>query len=195
MGSVDTVYLNAQATDRKKRGAVGTYRESGLSQYQVANNTGANDTNLAYPNGSYFPANWDPRYTLFQGLGANPDHRENYQVHKAGPRVPAINITGFPVMDYYVSYKDAVTGFLINGTLPVSADQGVHVSFLSLHSVHSMLQNGVFANYYAAKSLTDVPVYAKGPCQELFGGTYNNVDVFYGMAECLGLSKPKTGGY
>ena len=60
---------------------------------------------------------------------------------------------------------DAVTGFLVNGTLPVSADQGVH-------------------------SLTDVPVFAQGPCQDLFGGVYGNIDVFYGMAECLGLSRP-----
>lgn len=32
-GSVDTKYLNAQETDRIKRNAIGTYRESGLSQY------------------------------------------------------------------------------------------------------------------------------------------------------------------
>ena len=167
MGSVDTVYLNAQPTDRKKRGAVGTYRESGLSQYTVANaSRPANDTNLSYPNGSHFPANWDPRYTLFQGLGADPDRRENYQVHKAGPRLPAVNLSGLPVDDFYVNYKDAVTGFLVNGTLPVSADQGVH-------------------------SLTDVPVFAKGPCQEFFGGVYGNIDIFYGIANCLGLSRPR----
>ena len=58
MGSVDTTYLSAQTTDRKKRGAIGTYRESGLSQYQVANLTGANDTNLIYTDGQHFPANW-----------------------------------------------------------------------------------------------------------------------------------------
>ena len=39
-------------------------------------------------------------------------------------------------------------------------------------------------------SLTDVPVFARGPCQELFGGVYNNIDIFYGMAGCLGLSRP-----
>ena len=168
MGSVDTSYLSAQSGDRKKRGAIGSYKESGLSQYQVANATGVNDTNLIYTSGTHFPANWDPRYTLFSGLGADPDRREDYRVHKAGPRVPAVSLTGFSNMDYYVNYKDAPTGFLVNGTLPVSADQGVH-------------------------SLTDDPVFAKGPCQELFGGVYNNIDVFYGMAECLGLSRPKKG--
>lgn len=133
---------------------------------------------------------------------ANPDRRENYQVHKEGPRRPAINITGtlpfllpahltsphllfispplpsptspqppqteppsgFDEEDYYVNYVDAVTGFIINGTLPVDANQGVH-------------------------SLTDVPVFAQGPCQELFGGVYNNIDIFYNIAECLGLGR------
>lgn len=59
-------------------------------------------------------------------------------------------------------------GILVNGTLPVDADTGVH-------------------------SLTDVPVFARGPCQELFGGVYNSIDVFFGIAECLGLSEQKGG--
>lgn len=70
-GSVDTKYLNEQTEDRDKRKAIGTYQESGLSQYI---NTG----NLRFAD-SNFPTNWDPRYTLAQGFGANPDHRENYQ--------------------------------------------------------------------------------------------------------------------
>ncbi len=142
MGSVDTKYLNEQKADREKRDAIGVYFNSGLSQYTTQTNA-----SLRYSTGVHFPAQWDPRYTLFQGVTANPDRRENYQVHKDGPRVPAINITGFPPDDNYVNYKDAVSGFVINGTLPVSAEQGVH-------------------------SLTDVPVFAMGPCQELFGGQY-----------------------
>jgi hypothetical protein len=38
-------------------------------------------------------------------------------------------------------------------------------------------------------SLTDVPVFAMGPCQELFGGVYSNIDVFFNMANCLGLAR------
>jgi len=53
---------------------------------------------------------------------------------------------------------------VINGTLPVENDQGVH-------------------------SLTDVPIYAMGPCQDLFSGTMNSIDIFYNMAECLGLAR------
>ncbi|EMC96313.1 hypothetical protein BAUCODRAFT_470316 [Baudoinia panamericana UAMH 10762] len=156
-GSSDSQYMNAQRTDRAKRNAIGTYANSGQSQYI---NTGS----LSYGS-SNFPSNWDPRYTLAQGFSANPDHREDYQVHKNGPRLPATNITGFPATDYYVNPTDSPTGFVVNGTLPTNADQGVH-------------------------SLTDVPVYALGPCQEIFGGSYNSIDVFYKMATCLGLSRP-----
>jgi alkaline phosphatase len=155
-GSVDTQYLNNKTDDRQKRRAVGTYGQSGLSQYI---NTG----NLRYAD-SNFPSNWDPRYTLAQGFGANPDHRENYQVHKNGPRAAATNITGYLANNYFVNPADAVTGFVVNGTLPTSNSQGVH-------------------------SLTDVPVFAQGPCSEIFGGVYSSIDVFYKMAECLGLSR------
>jgi alkaline phosphatase len=116
--------------------------------------------NLSYSEGAHFPSNWDPRYTLQQGVVTFPDRQENYQIHKDGPRVPAVK-KSVNSTEYVANPKDS--GILINGTLPVTDDQGVH-------------------------SLTDVPVYAMGPCQEIFGGTYNNIDVFYKMAECLGLS-------
>lgn len=29
-----------------------------------------------------------------------------------------------------------------------------------------------------------------GPCQELFGGVYGNIDIFFNMANCLGLARP-----
>lgn len=57
-GSVDTKYLNAQHTDREKRNAIGTYAESGLSQYVIP---GSSTDGLQFSNGSAFPANWDPR--------------------------------------------------------------------------------------------------------------------------------------
>lgn len=163
-GSVDTDYMDAQEDDRSKRNAVGYYHNSGLSQYTVGG-----PKSLRYSEGVHFPARWDPRYTLHAGVVAFPDHRENYQVHSEGPRTPAIAAKD-KKNGYYVNYKDAVTGFLINGTLPVSADQGVH-------------------------SLTDVPVFAQGPCQELFGGVYNSIDIFFNMAECLGLAETKGKGH
>lgn len=138
-GSVDTKYLNAQTDDRAKRNAIGVYENSGLSQYTMGGPSA-----LRYSEGVHFPARWDPRYTLHAGVVAAPDRHENYQVHKDGPRKPALEIME-DSDNYYAYYKDAVTGFLVNGTLPVSESQGVH-------------------------SLTDVPVFAMGPCQELFGG-------------------------
>ncbi|KAF2106469.1 alkaline-phosphatase-like protein [Lophiotrema nucula] len=163
MGSVDTRYLAAQNVDRKKRDAVGTYQNSGLSQYI---NTG----NLTYTD-SNFPSNWDPRYTLFQGLMADPDRRENWSVHKDGPREPAVpaDPAQSPVAEYVANPEDGEGGILLNGTLPVANDQGVH-------------------------SLTDVPVFAMGPCQEKFGGVYSSIDIFFGMAECFGLARGKPSG-
>ncbi|CAN9353290.1 unnamed protein product [Alternaria alternata] len=155
MGSVDTHYLAAQNVDRKKRDAIGTYEQSGESQYI---NTG----NLTYTD-SNFPSNWDPRYTLFQGLMADPDRRENWSVHKDGPRTPAVELEE-DSGDNYANPEDGEGGILLNGTLPIENDQGVH-------------------------SLTDVPVYAMGPCKELFQGTYNSIDIFYNMAECFGLGR------
>lgn len=186
MGAVDTLYMDSKDGDREKRGAVGVYENSGLSQY-----TEQTEQSLRYSDGVHFPAQWDPRYTFFGGVAANPDHRENYKVHKEGPREPAVELKEGSG-DYYVHYKDAVSGFVINGTLSVAEAQGVH-------------------------SLTDVPVFAMGPCQELFGGmlsflhycylyfkelhkltigdigVYNSVDVFFSIAECLGLGRSEEG--
>jgi alkaline phosphatase len=111
-GSADTKYLSSKTNDREKRNAIGVYTNSGLSQYTVTN------ASISYNTGVNFPVNWDPRYTLAQGFGANPDHRENYRVHKSGPRLPATNITGFPSDDYYVNPTDNTDGFIVNGTLP-----------------------------------------------------------------------------
>jgi len=122
-GSVDTKYLNAQAEDRKKRDAIGVYFNSGLSQYTVQTNA-----SLVYGEGAHFPAQWDPRYALAAGTVTFPDKRENYQVHKDGPRLPATNISADAPTDYYVNYKDAVTGFVVNGTLPPYEAQGKHQS-------------------------------------------------------------------
>ncbi|CRG90977.1 hypothetical protein PISL3812_08025 [Talaromyces islandicus] len=159
-GSVDTKYMEAQNDDRSKRNAIGYYENSGLSQY-----TTGGPNALRYSEGVHFPTTWEPRYTLHSGVVAFPDHRENYGVHKGGPRTPAISAED-DKLGNVANYKDAVTGFLINGTLPLDASQGVH-------------------------SLTDVPIFARGPCQELFGGVINSIDVFFGMAECLGLSESK----
>ena len=125
---------------------------------------------VSYGTGANFPVNWDPRYAIASGFGAAPDHREDYRVNQS-PRKPVAAIDGFDEDDYFVNPKDAPDGFIVNGTLPTTESSGVH-------------------------SLTDVPVFAQGPCQEIFGGVYGNIDLFYKMASCLGLGRPdnKPGG-
>ncbi|POR37684.1 Alkaline phosphatase H [Tolypocladium paradoxum] len=153
-GSADTDYLSKQQDQRAKRKAIGLYDNSGLSQYT------SKAKGIEYGTGANFPVNWEPRYAIAGGVGAMPDHREDYKVRKAGPRVAAAKVGD----EYYVNPADAPLGFVVNGTLPTSEAQGVH-------------------------SLTDVPVYALGPCQATFGGTYSNIDVFYKIANCLGLAR------
>lgn len=43
--------------------------------------------------------------------------------------------------------------------------------------------------------MTDVPVFAMGPCQEMFGGVYSAIDVFFNIATCLGLSRGSAEDY
>lgn len=151
-GSADTKYLEAQDDDRYKRRAVGVYEQSGESQYT------RKAAGISYGTGANFPANWEPRYAIAGGVGAMPDHREDYKVHKK-PRTPAVEIGD----EYYANPEDAPNGFVVNGTIDTTQGQGVH-------------------------SLTDVPVYAWGPCQQTFSGTFNNIDIFYKIADCLGLA-------
>ncbi|KAI1500962.1 alkaline phosphatase H [Biscogniauxia marginata] len=173
-GGVDTAYLSAGKTDRRKRRAVGVYERSGLSQYTVAapasgegdgEGDGGEAPQVSYGTGPHFPLNWSPRYALAQGFAANPDRREDYRL-RASPRSVVSDTPGFGDDDYFVDAADAPDGFVVNGTLPVSDSSGVH-------------------------SLTDVPVFAMGPCQDAFGGVYGNVDIFFKMADCLGLAHPR----
>lgn len=171
-GNADTEYLAHQEDDRSKRRAVGTYEKSGLSGY--TDSTDSTDSNSTSEGDSYtgaFPANWTPRYAIAAGVVAHPDMREDYKGRDA-PREAAVSDEDAEEDDYYANPEDSVLGFLINGTVPVEEAVGVH-------------------------SLTDVPVFAMGPCQELFAGVYNNVDIFYKLAECygLGVAEDGDGGY
>ena len=117
-GSADTQYLAAQTGDRAKRGAIGTYQNSGLSQYIASDMSGIPG----------FPTQWDPRYTLASGVRAGPDVREDYVVKKnvtGGSRLPAVPASNGS-SNYVVNPKDSPNGFITNGTLPTSNAQGVH---------------------------------------------------------------------
>ncbi|KAF9449515.1 alkaline phosphatase [Macrolepiota fuliginosa MF-IS2] len=158
-GSADTKYLTQQSTNILKRRAVGTYEASGSSEFQVA--PGArpdNATIVVGPQGPSFPVQWDPRYKLAAGFGANPDHRENYKLTDSGPRLPAVGMGGI----FVTNPDDNTDGFDVSGTLGGDEAQGVH-------------------------SLTDVSIFASGPGAEAFRGVYNNIDIFYKVADAMGL--------
>ncbi|THV07362.1 alkaline phosphatase [Dendrothele bispora CBS 962.96] len=161
-GGADTKYLAAQTSDREKRSAVGVYQNSGLSGYTVEKDSlPNNDTIVIGAQGPNFPVTWDPRYVYAAGFAANPDHREGYAVNKSGPRLPAT--TPNAEDDNEVNPADQPDGFIVNGTLPIDQPQGVH-------------------------SLTDVSVFASGPGAAAFRGVYNSIDIFFKIADALGLA-------
>ncbi|CDZ97713.1 alkaline phosphatase [Phaffia rhodozyma] len=161
-GSADTKFLKEQKGDREKRMAVGTYLSSGLSGYQVEKAQNPQNESIVYgAQGPNFPVQWDPRYTYAGGMGAAPDHRQDFVVHSNGSRLPAVLDKD---LGYVVNPADAPNGFIVNGTLPTDEPQGVH-------------------------SLTDVPVYAWGPGHELFRGIQNSVDIAFKIAVALNLGQ------
>ncbi|KAJ6512359.1 alkaline-phosphatase-like protein [Mycena vulgaris] len=78
----------------------------------------------------------------------------------------AINETGprLPAVDGVGNPEDQPEGFTLTGNLPTSEGQGVH-------------------------SLTDVSVFANGPGSERFRGVYNSIDIFFKIADALGLGE------
>jgi hypothetical protein len=124
-GSSDTKYLKVATTDRSKRNAIGTYQNSGHSEYQVAKGSRPENQTVVVGDHPNFPVQWDPRYALAAGFAAHPDVRETYGTNTGGPRVPATNSTPAG-NDYVANPKDQPQGFVINGTIPVSNSQGVH---------------------------------------------------------------------
>jgi len=166
-GSSDSQYLAQADGDRQKRRAIGTYEQSGLSEYQVAKGQSPTNHSVVFgPQGPGYPVQWDPRYTFAAGFGAHPDVRENYTVHENGIREPAAEIEGLdgPYDGAYVNPEDGLNGFVSNGTLPVENGQGVH-------------------------SLADVAVFASGPGAQTFAGVYNSIDVFFKIADVLDLGR------
>ncbi|KAF8656248.1 hypothetical protein AX16_002684 [Volvariella volvacea WC 439] len=160
-GGADTKYMASQTDDRRKRNSVGVYQNSGLSGYTVAEGSLPNNNTVIFSSESpHFPVNWKPRYAYAAGFGAHPDHREGYTLNTQGPRNPAVAQSGSN--DYHFNPADQPDGYVVSGTLPPNQSQGVH-------------------------SLQDVPVFASGPGSEAFRGVYNSVDIFFKIADALGL--------
>ncbi|KAL1739884.1 alkaline phosphatase [Schizophyllum fasciatum] len=160
-GGADTMYISAQEDDRSKRRGVGIYANSGLSGYQVREDSLPNNDTVVYGDqGPNFPVQWAPRYAYAAGFAANPDHREDYSVNTTGPRLPAVAVSE-DEKDMVVNEYDNPDGFVVSESEPVYTS-GVH-------------------------SLTDVSVFASGPGSESFRGVYNNIDIFFKIAGALAL--------
>lgn len=118
---------------------------------------------VSYNTGNHFPLNWTPRYTIAAGTGAFPDKTEDFKLHESPRRIDKYGGYGERFQNY-ANPEDGIGGITQNGTLPHGQPHGVH-------------------------SLTDVPIFAMGPCQEQFQGTRDSTEVFFGIAECLGLGR------
>jgi hypothetical protein len=89
---------------------VGVYENSGLSNYMVSEGSSpTNQTIVVGAQGPNFPVQWNPRYAIAAGMGANPDHRESYSLNMDGPRKP----TDTGSDGYVVNPKDHEDGFTV----------------------------------------------------------------------------------
>ena len=118
---------------------------------------------ISYNTGQHFPLDWSPRYTIAAGTGAFPDKTENFELHQSPRQIDKYGGYGDNFQNY-ANVEDGKGGIRQNGTMPHGQPHGVH-------------------------SLTDVPIFAMGPCQEAFQGTRDSTEIFFGIAECLGLGR------
>ncbi|BGP38008.1 hypothetical protein JCM10449v2_001935 [Rhodotorula kratochvilovae] len=167
-GSVDTEFLAAQPDNDKKRLAVGTYINSGLSGYQVEQGVNPqNQTAVVGPQGEGFPVTWEPRYTAAFGLAASVDQFEDFKTH---PSTRATSLEKLSNGTYRANIEDSPNGFFVSGNLPGTADQGVH-------------------------SLVDVQVFSWGPGHELFRGMMDSTNVAQRIAQAMDLGRDKKGDF
>ena len=102
---------------------------------------------------------WEDATITFAGAVNNhPDYTEDFQVSTT-PRVPAIaNEAG----EYIDNPDDDPNGIVMTGNMALDSSTGVH-------------------------TLQDAPVFASGPGSEWFGRSYDQTEIFFGMANALGL--------
>lgn len=112
--------------------------------------------------GDGFPDRWDIKFPLAWGKVDNPPFTEDYQVSST-PRVPSIVVDGIS----QDNPEDDPNGIPLGGNLPNGSNSSVH-------------------------TLQDVPVWSQGPGSRALGGMLDNTDVFFAMANALGLD-PREG--
>lgn len=109
--------------------------------------------------GDHFPDTWVVSHTLAAGAVDHPDYTEDFQVSEK-PRVPSIINDKKVAVD---NPEDDTKGITMTGNLPLDSNSEVH-------------------------SLQDVPVFASGPGSEFFGHVLDNTQLFFGMANAIGLN-------
>lgn len=119
-------------------------------------------------NGDFFPDDWAPSVVLAATVNNHPDYTEDFQVSKK-PRVPAISKQEGDRTIYVDNPDDDPNGILQPGNLGPSDSTGVH-------------------------TLQDVPVYATGPGAAYFGKSFDQSEIFFGMAYAIGLDPSKPDG-
>jgi alkaline phosphatase len=129
--------------------------------------------NAKYPtyedkDGDFFPDNWEPTITLAHSRGDTPNHTEDYQVSKTA-RVPALCETKDNVTTCVDNPEDDPNGLALGGNLPVNSGSGVH-------------------------TLADVPVFGTGPGSEALVGVYHQSEIFFVMANAIGLDPSAADG-
>jgi len=112
---------------------------------------------------THFPASWEIKYPLAVAWGDHPPYTDDFRIDKA-PLDPGVVPPGGLVQP---NTKRDADGVFFNGNLPGTDTQAVH-------------------------TLQDVPVNAMGPGAECFSGYLDNTDVFFCLANALGLD-PRTG--
>ncbi|PFH53016.1 hypothetical protein AMATHDRAFT_138775 [Amanita thiersii Skay4041] len=156
-GGADTEYIAAQSDDRKKRYGVGVYDNSGLSGYQVA--AGSLPTNNTIVIGPQGPG-FPVQWQPRYALAAGTvASTDRREGYKVNTKGPRVPVVASSNKGEYVRNPDDQP---TEGTIPVNQLAATH-------------------------SLQDVSVFANGPGADAFRGVYSNIDIFYKMADALGL--------
>jgi len=108
--------------------------------------------------GDFFPDEWDVQTTLAWGKVDNPPFTEDFQVSPVY-RSPSVRNEDGVAID---NPEDDPNGLALGGNLPTGSTSSVH-------------------------TLQDVPVYAQGPGSAELGRVQENVELFFAMANAIGL--------
>ncbi len=142
---------------------VGTHeRERGSGRAGNGVYDGAGFPNFVDSDGDGFPDDPNPSRTLFIGWSNHPDHHDAFQIQERPLEPALIDSATRRAVPNPERDPDAE---LQTGNLPFDQTNCVH-------------------------TVDDVVIYASGPGAARFGGLLDNTEVFFAMADALGLQLP-----